>query len=245
MSKDEIDDKNKGDALFKIIALVQAIWFFIQIVVRLSYHIPTSQLEILVFSFAICTALTYGLLLDKPQDASTVVTISAARYPTPQKIIRIAIAGPYTWGQYRHSIWIPNNTFHRDSKRPMGPMATMNQGSVLALVIFEAVHCVAWDFNFPTQMQKVLWRVCSLTTVAAIPLGMGISSLILVISRLTGRSEGRSMKVKNITSIVFATVVFVFVVCRLFIIVEVFCSLAALPSEAIRSTWSANLPHIG
>ncbi|KAI4695855.1 uncharacterized protein J4E88_000025 [Alternaria novae-zelandiae] len=131
LSKDEVDDKTKEDALVKVLALGQVIWFFIQMGTRLSYHIPTSQLEIVVFSFAICTALTYGLLLDKPKDASISVTVTAARYPTPEKMIRIAIAGPYTWGKYRRSIWIPNNAIHLESKRSMvGPMAKMNQGDV-------------------------------------------------------------------------------------------------------------------
>jgi len=241
VSKDEIDDKNKGDALFKLLALGQISWFFIQIVVRLGYHIPTSQLEILVLSFAICTALTYVLLLNKPKDASTSITVSAARYPTPREMVRIATAGPYTWGGYRQSIWIPNNLSHYDSDRPSGATDRMVQGSVLALVIFGAVHCVAWDFTFPTQLEKVLWRVCSIATVVAVPLNLGINALSMAVF-----GHLPSMAIRYYTAgILHTTVTIVFVVSRLFIIVEVFRSLAFLPSEAFRSTWSANLPHLG
>jgi len=246
LSNDELDDKNKEDALFKVLALGQVIWFLVQMGTRLSYHLLTSQLEIVVFSFAICTALTYGLLLDKPKDASTSVIVSAARYPTPEKMIRIAIAGPGTFGLFRRSIWIPNNAIHSDSKRPMvGPMAKMNQGVVLALVIFGAVHCVAWDFIFPTQVEKVLWRVCSLATIVVIPLCVGINLFISMIWTRVAKREGFSIKYKDTEGVFNFTLSFVFVVCRLFIIVEMFRSFVTLPSGTFRTTWSANLPHLG
>ena len=240
---DELDDKNKGDALIKVLALGQVVWFFIQMGMRLRYHLPTSQLEIVALSFAICIGLVYGLLLGKPQDASTAIIVSAARYPTAEQMISIAIAGPSTFGSSRRSVWIPNDAIHQyEGARGM---AKLNQGVMVAVTIFGGVHCVAWEFDFPTQVEQLLWRICSTATIALLPLGIAICEIIDRTWRRINSKEGRPQNLQLSIDLVWKLTTFAFIVCRMFIIVEVVRSLVDLPIEAFRSTWSKNLPHLG
>lgn len=245
ITEDEIEDRNKGDTLVKFLALVQVSWFFVQVVTRLCYRIPTSQLEIMVFSFAICAALTYCLLLNKPKDACTSIVINAARHPKAQELLLIAQGGPATWGGFRRDVWIPNNAIHGNPEDPVNPMTEVAQGSLLALVIFGAVHCAAWDFEFLTEVEKDLWRVCSLATIAAIPLGLVLRGITEGMWRLFNNNKRQPIMLQKINGVLTMAVIIIFVICRLFIIVEVFRTLAALPDGAFRSTWSGELPHFG
>jgi hypothetical protein len=82
ISRDELDDRNKGDFFVKGLALVQVIVLFIQVVARGAAGLPPSQLEISVIAFAFCAFITYILLWDKPQGVGTPVSITASRYPS-------------------------------------------------------------------------------------------------------------------------------------------------------------------
>lgn len=243
--KDELDDRNKGDALIKVLAIGQVVWFFVQMGTRLAYQLPTSQLEILALSFAICTGMAYFLLLDKPKDASTAIVVTGTRYPAAEELIHIALAGPIPWAFHRKSIYLPNNAIHRDCELGRDSMMKMNDAMMLALAVFGAVHCVAWDFYFPSAAEKTLWRVCSLATIALIPLGIGCFFVIIRVWRFITKEEGQSLELKQGGNVVVYSLTFVFIICRLLIIVEVCRSLFHLPTGAFRTTWSGSLPHSG
>jgi hypothetical protein len=159
LTEDDLEGKNRADALLNLLALSQIVWFTIQLIERLYYH-RTTQLEIVTFAFSICAAIIFILVWDKPKDVQTTIFVNAVRYPTPQELIRIAVAGPYIFARKRgkrHSTWIPNNTIHwksaSDEARD-GPMKQFNLGCASALIIFGAIHCIAWDFTFPTLVEK-------------------------------------------------------------------------------------------
>ncbi|KAF2635759.1 hypothetical protein P280DRAFT_473662 [Massarina eburnea CBS 473.64] len=66
--KAEINDKSKASALAKTLVCLQALWFCIQCVLRLSQNLTISLLELNTFAHAICTLLIYVLWWDKPLD---------------------------------------------------------------------------------------------------------------------------------------------------------------------------------
>jgi hypothetical protein len=112
---DDINDRNKGDAFVKLVATAQIVWFVVQIVVRLRNHLPTTQLKIMTFSFALSTAITFALLLNKPKDLAYTTEVPGWREPiTPQNLARLALFGPSYWIADRTSVWIPNHTVHLD-----------------------------------------------------------------------------------------------------------------------------------
>ncbi|KAJ5372178.1 hypothetical protein N7517_004184 [Penicillium concentricum] len=141
MPHDSLDDHNSSDLVVKILALLQMSWMFIQLGVRLSQNLPTSQLEIFTLSFAICSSITFIMLISKPQDVRTSYIIKAVRHPSAEDLIYMANAGPLGYGP-RYSIWVPNDATHRDTLKNM-PGYVMSMACLFALILFGAIHCVA------------------------------------------------------------------------------------------------------
>ncbi|KAG0695645.1 hypothetical protein DFH29DRAFT_1083287 [Suillus ampliporus] len=66
--KAEIEDRSKGDGLSKGIAILQLVWFVIQLVARYVQHLPITLLEIDTLAVAALTCIAYGLWWKKPKD---------------------------------------------------------------------------------------------------------------------------------------------------------------------------------
>lgn len=241
ITEDQIDDLNKSDAFVKILAVAQILWLCIQLCERLNGHLPTTQLEVVTLAFAICSILTYVLLLNRPKDVQTVHEIDATRYPTPPEMTQIAAIGPFTFGHRRKGIAIPNNAY------PMTKSWYFALSTATAMIIFGALHIVSWSYEFPTQIERTLWRASVVTTIIALPIIVCMELLTRLsfdrhlLPHLTRAPRFRWIAV----SFQFYLVLPIFVAARLFIIVEVVRSLAYQPPEAFRSTWAAELPSVG
>ncbi|KAF2800696.1 hypothetical protein K505DRAFT_412747 [Melanomma pulvis-pyrius CBS 109.77] len=68
ISEAEIRDKSKASGLAKTLVCVQATWFCVQCVFRLSQKLTISLLELNTFAHALCTLVIYLLWWDKPLD---------------------------------------------------------------------------------------------------------------------------------------------------------------------------------
>ncbi|KAH7873936.1 uncharacterized protein C8R40DRAFT_336780 [Lentinula edodes] len=104
-----------------------------------------------------------------------------------------------------------------------------------AAMIFGAIHCAAWAFIFPTQVEQTLWRIFSLI-VTFVPLALICTDLWK--DKLDGHIE-------NIVSIILCFVVFFYVLARLGLIVQAFLALRSLPTNSFAIVeWVNFLPHI-
>lgn len=65
LAEDDLDDRNKGDLVVKCMAILQVLCFMAQFFSRFRAHLPITQLEILTFSYAVCTPITYFPLLEQ------------------------------------------------------------------------------------------------------------------------------------------------------------------------------------
>lgn len=66
ITEQDIQDKSKNDALTKIIALLQVVWFIIQLVVRHFHKLAITQLETVTLAFCILHLATYAVWRKKP-----------------------------------------------------------------------------------------------------------------------------------------------------------------------------------
>ncbi|KAG2068157.1 hypothetical protein BDR04DRAFT_1057123 [Suillus decipiens] len=64
----DIEDRSKGDALSKGIALLQLAWFIFQLVARYVQNLPITLLELDTLAVAALTAIAYGFWWKKPKD---------------------------------------------------------------------------------------------------------------------------------------------------------------------------------
>lgn len=75
ISEAAIADKSKANALAKAIVCLQATWFVIQCLVRLTQDVPISLLELNTFAHALCALIIYGLWWRKPLDIEEPILI--------------------------------------------------------------------------------------------------------------------------------------------------------------------------
>lgn len=245
ISKDEIKDKSKEDVVVKLLALGQVLWLFIQLIDRKVSGLSSTQLEIAVLSFAVCTFLTYLLWLRKPKDIRIPTKVLTTRKMSREDKCRLLYLNKFGFFEnslldkdtHKPSPTIPNDMYNteaqlfRDRNSGWG-IAYEDAGFMLGAVVFGACHCIAWNFHFPTQIEQTLWRVASVFTAAIMPIfylgwyglnvlhGTGKASMILAFMTYT-----------------------LYIVCRLYIIAEVFRSLFYLPPDAFVATWSSVVPH--
>ena len=66
-------------ALVKFLALIQLLYFILQLVMRKVKSLPSSQVEILTLAFAICSIFIHGLCWWRPQHVESVCIIRPNR----------------------------------------------------------------------------------------------------------------------------------------------------------------------
>ncbi|CEJ90122.1 hypothetical protein VHEMI05926 [[Torrubiella] hemipterigena] len=247
--EDDLDDRNKGESFVKIVAILQILWFVVQLISRLASQLPTTQLEIMTFAFAICSALTYYLLLDKPKDCQYSIEIPAARYATPAEMARIALAAPVTFGWTRTTLWIPNNALHYDKDRSSTGSDHVVSAAALSLTVFGAIHCIAWNFAFPSEKEALLWHISSILTAAITPLGLLLAPVFALIFLWRDKAE-KSKKFlavqKWVTNFfILLNVIYIGLVlaARIFVTIEVLRSLAFSPPGIFLETGAQGMPH--
>jgi hypothetical protein len=264
ISKEEIEDQSKGDALVKILAISQALWQILQLIVRWHQGLPSSHAEVVTMAYSMCTFWIYILFWSKPQNVTAPRLISAKRDPQCDEIWMLAQLGPaYLLEPLNfHGYSIPENavpriataSFHPTVEGPESPSwqtmqrrVTLWAGGVIGGILVGLVHCIAWNFSFPTSVEKLLWRIASILT-SALPIPWCILG---VMDRYKPNKECDSKLVKLLYSfydksgfILSYTLVAVYIIVRLFLVVETFRALCFLPPEVFLTTWANFLPHV-
>ena len=62
----DIEDRSKGDALSKIIAILQTTWFIIQCIARGQQRLALTELELVTLALASLNAMTFAIWWHKP-----------------------------------------------------------------------------------------------------------------------------------------------------------------------------------
>lgn len=75
MSEEEIKDRSKGDELFKTLAVLQLLWFAVQIIVRASMHLNITNIELTTSALVVSTISMYWCWWDKPLDVQCPVVL--------------------------------------------------------------------------------------------------------------------------------------------------------------------------
>ena len=101
---------------------------------------------------------------------------------------------------------------------------------------FGALHCLAWNSQFPTWKEQLVWRICS-ATMTTVPL---VVSLLIALVVVDNHIYGAV-----ITAQFMPLVLFLYVIGRITVIVLAFTSLRALPADAFRTIdWNSYIPHL-
>jgi hypothetical protein len=168
LSKDDIADKSKADWLVKSIAVVQITWLTLTVLARGVLGQPVTQLEIATTAFSIFAIVTYVVNFWKPKDVSQPILLQCLvhgydmsrdikHYDYTQSLVS-RLSDPVLKREWttvisdivrvkNDMIWMPND----------GIPLVFSIMAVSAFV-FGGLHCLAWNFEFPSQAERILWR---------------------------------------------------------------------------------------
>jgi len=78
-TEEEITERSKGDALSKLIFVLQSTWFILQCVGRRVQGLNLTQLELTTLALASLNGITFALWWDKPLGAQVIVRVHLKR----------------------------------------------------------------------------------------------------------------------------------------------------------------------
>lgn len=284
----EVWDKSKQDGFQKTLTLLQTGWFVIQCLGRAIQHLPMTSMELTTFSFVFCTFAAYYQWSDKPLDVEspTIIEIEAttaqilleANSPDAEKPYSQT---PLDFVDNQSPSWLteiqPHLHFRMGPRQRPLPRFTNDRFPVIgagpdAIFVFIIIlaycclHFIAWNFSFPTHVEKILWRAACITIVTTTfiflacetyqdghRLGRWERWYIKLFPQRSGGLQRMNTMQKRMRErefiplwefVIMLPVTMVYTVARIYIVVEVFVSLRALPAGAFDSVqWSNFVPH--
>ena len=101
-------------------------------------------------------------------------------------------------------------------------------------VCFGAIHCIAWDFSFPTHVELLTWRILCVA-ITTVPIYMPLITIFLGIGGDT------------IAGIVFISAFpafILYILARVFTLALALTSLRDLPTGAFNTVHWTTIPHV-
>lgn len=110
-------------------------------------------------------------------------------------------------------------------------------------VIFGGIHCIGWNFTFPTHSEWSLWRYTSLV-LTVIPIVAAPTDCILVNNKRDSWF-GNKLLLRLLLDIFMTTLLFVYVPARLSLIAQAVALLREQPPSAfVAVDWTKYIPHL-
>ncbi|KAJ3966650.1 hypothetical protein EV361DRAFT_1012475, partial [Lentinula raphanica] len=257
----EIQDRSHRDALAKSLAIGQTAWFVIQLVARRVEGLSIAALEIMTVAFAAMNVLIYTFWWNKPQGVrfpihleppapvlvpepgmSKFMTILQKDQPetdtTSPDASMPALASTSRPGtDSPPNIGTALNARLASFQRILALEPQWHQDKIVAYgaaVVFGAIHCAAWDFVFPTKVERTLWRICA-SIATFVPL------LLICYDFMVNRLKKKSV----ILGLVMGYAILFYVLARSVLVGQAFVALRKLPSTSFETVeWVTFLLHI-
>ncbi|KAK8040053.1 hypothetical protein PG993_008464 [Apiospora rasikravindrae] len=199
MTENDIHDRSKQDWFVKVVASLQFLQLALSLIVRTSQGLAFSQLETITVGFAVCGAIVYLLYFYKPQG---VQACFVSNLPRVSPGLNTTGAPHVHYQKTYDSFWDVLRNKRRPDKDDSSNTVTMtvdripndnipisqNQWAhpgifLLALTsaLFGAMHAIAWNFEFPSALEKILWHVATIISAASPVAGL----LLIPVAQLT------------------------------------------------------------
>lgn len=291
MTEEEVWDKSKADGFQKTLTCLQTAWFIIQIIGRAIQRLPVTTIELTTLSFVLCTLAMYFQWANKPLDVESPTIIHI-----PTRIEDILLdAGPAASKPYRQTpldfiddqspSWLtevqPHLRFRRGPRERPLPRFTNDRFPVIAagpdaIILFAfnmgycAMHFIGWNFSFPTDIERHLWRASSIAILGSafvfwmcetyqdgirigrwerwhkklFPAKAEEKARIAAMNRAE-KGEKKVPFVPLWEVILMIPCSLIYTLGRTYIVVEIFLSQRSLPSGAFETVqWSEFIPHL-
>ena len=192
LDRDDIEDKSKADWFLKSIAVVQISWLLVSVIDRAATDLPITQLEICTSAFGLLAIATYLANWSKPKDVGrphqlkSILDISqceAWKYfgePFVRRLYRPSESGKLEDEEDAESK-VARECYRigNDFVRLDGFLPPMTVAMALSTAVFGGLHCLAWNFAFPTKIEMLIWMVASVLS-ATIPLSSLLINMVVI-----------------------------------------------------------------
>jgi hypothetical protein len=211
----DIEARSKADWIVKLLALAQILWFVIQIISRAIQGLDITTLELFTQGIVFCAIVLYAVWWEKPFDVQQPIVIQAED--------TVPVVSRFVGGGLEMEIINANRNF------PLWLWAAC----LIVCLGFGALHLVAWNFHFPTQAERWLWRVSSLGCIV-------LPTLMCLYSILRERDvKFTDKRVNNGFAVLY-------VLFRIYMFVEMFVGLRSVPASVYQTPeWSQYFPAFG
>jgi hypothetical protein len=259
ISSHEITSKTKPEPLAKAITVFQTTWFIIQVITRAAKHLPISQLEIATLSFAACSLMIYLLNWTKPQGITTPTEINYSHPINSREFNGLSIGFGRVRGIKAIKRFLPQPRWKEDGYMCSPPpndllfndgpewlkinnrvyLSHFNIALSLSGMVFGGIHLLAWDFVFPSYVEKVFWKVASFYIAGNIAI-FPVAYVRGLIREYTSWKVGL-LSMGMVFNCVFTVA---YLLAKLGLVVLMFRSLGHLPVGAFVGTWVGEIPHL-
>lgn len=214
LRREDIQDKSKADWFAKGISILQITWTILNVTVRGVTGLPVAQLEITAFAFAVMAIGIYLANWWKPKDVSRPTIQSASfRSHDMNDIGRLPSVQSFTDGMrwrwlhqrdgtaprsfrdwnFAHVKRVENNLVWMEGQPPYFYVMVG-----ISSVVFGGMHCIAWNFQFPTSAELVCWRIASLISAILPVLVLGLNFLLEYTYNNYGKSWRNDMLIAEL-----------------------------------------------
>lgn len=257
ISAQKLTELDRGEKLVKFLSVLQIMYLVMQVIDRRLENVPSTQLEIATLAFSASSIITYILYWPRPQDVVSVQVIRAKKMLEHEDFPYLVLSGPeYIWTRKPGSVLdinldlvpIPNDGHNLASMerlpnwvvRAVGASSNtipLTVGAVFGGVLFGSLHCLAWNSQFPTEVEAQVWKICSVLT-ASLPTCAILPAIVWQethpLNALTTTHSRRMLRFSS--GLVLSIILIAYTLARLFLMVESLRSLLYLPPEAFIET---------
>ena len=194
LEESQIRDRDKVDTLLRLITLFQTLAFVVTSLVRVGQHLALTALELSVLAFVVMSSWTTYFWLRKPADVeepmyleaqTTIASILASEGFPPDAVYTNTPLDPigrqeWSWSimwshglNYLRIAHLGLQTKEHPAQRFHNTMVPAIHGwaHIFFAVVsmgYLAVFFAAWNFSFPTEIERTLWRyACASVFVSA------------------------------------------------------------------------------
>jgi hypothetical protein len=287
ITKREVWDRSKQDTFTKVITAFQVGYLVIQCSARAAQRLSITTLELNALAIVVCSLMTSFVWLHKPADVSSPVHIYTTN--TISNMIgnmdwdltpldHVDPNGPAYSVNVQPFMGMPVIPPERPIQRipndrfPTDPYGVQEYFLCFATLLFTAIHVAGWNFDFPSNTERLLWRISSLllfgitvafwffdTIASWTRLGRWKTIYLYIVNREGLVKHRRNMTRKQTLqpkrkmsqlplTWEFATITpmaFIYGLARLYLIAEAFAELRNINASAyVNVEWTNFIPHV-
>ena len=237
IKESDIEDLAKSDSITKFFACFQGLWVLTQAISRIYQHRALSLLEVTTSAYICCAVGIYAFWWKKPQNCSAPIMITCSDEVIDKLQLSAYEDQIDNWQEF---LWA-GRELNGIGEKDRNSTSTSTYYGILglgsfSLMVFGSVHLASWNSRLPSTIELWMWRASSLYCV----IYAGLYSSL-------GFWDSNSMTdafFNRISQITLYGGPMYFLI-RIYMIIEVFISLRALPASAFQSVqWSSFIPHI-